>query len=137
MKILKFTTKSASFEYFWAGIWKYFHHIWDQRSCSCLLVNFVAKMKIPKPGTKNPLFGYFCAGLRSVFRTLLNIQDIVFFKISPQLKAVNYFTRCCVLDVWQDCEYTSGTFKKLLPYLKSTSLDFFSKSKISSKNGNP
>ena len=49
--------------YFWAGIWKYYCHIWNLHPRICLFVKFGAKIKIHKFGTKNALFGYFWTGV--------------------------------------------------------------------------
>ena len=59
--VLKFGTKSARFSYFGAGGTKYYCHIWSQHPRICLDVNFGAKIKILKFGTKDNWFGNFWA----------------------------------------------------------------------------
>ena len=55
----KFWTKNALFRYFWAGVWKSYCHIWNQRPWVTLIMTF--RKKKFRFGTKNPLFGYFWA----------------------------------------------------------------------------
>ena len=45
--------------YFWAGIWKYYCHIWNQCSRICLVAKFGAKIEILKFGTKMSDLGIF------------------------------------------------------------------------------
>ena len=61
MKIPKFGTKNALFEYFGARISKNYRHIWNQHPRIPLTAKFREKMEIPKFETKNDLFGYFWA----------------------------------------------------------------------------
>ena len=63
IKILKFGTKNALFGYFWARIWKWYCHIWNQHPRICLIAKFCKKTKTPKFGTKNALLGYFWAAI--------------------------------------------------------------------------
>ena len=43
-KILKSRTKNPLFGNLWAGIWKYYCHIWHQHPRICLIVNFGAEI---------------------------------------------------------------------------------------------
>ena len=69
-----FGTKNAFLGYFWTRIFfknvilsylfychfqKSFCHVWNQNLRICLNAKFREKMKMPKFGTKNVLFGYF------------------------------------------------------------------------------
>ena len=65
---LKFGTANVWFGYFWAWIWKYYCHIWNQHILLsylksapriCLIAKFRIKTKMPKFRTKNALFVYF------------------------------------------------------------------------------
>ena len=56
MKIAKFSTKSALFRYFWAGIFKKNIVIFEINTLKFVnLQNFARKTKIPEFGTKNAL----------------------------------------------------------------------------------
>ena len=60
MKIFKFGTKNALFGYFWAGIWKWYCHIWNQHPPICLTAKpRKKKKKKPKYGPKNDILGIF------------------------------------------------------------------------------
>ena len=49
--------------YFWAGIWKYYCHVSNQRPQIFHVAKFGAKIKIFKFRTKNALFGYLWAAI--------------------------------------------------------------------------
>ena len=59
INFLTFGTKNALFEYFSAGIWKWYCHISNQHPRIYLSATFCEKTKTPKFGIKNALFGYF------------------------------------------------------------------------------
>ena len=61
--------------YFWARILKIYCHIWNQHPRTCLIAKFREKMKMPKFGTKNALFGYLWDRI---------LKNFVIFKISTQ-----------------------------------------------------
>ena len=68
IKILKFGTKMPYVSIFdqkyliWVilgyNVKKYYCYIWNQHPQICLTARFCKKIKIPKFGTKNPIFGY-------------------------------------------------------------------------------
>ena len=70
--ILKFGTKNIWFEYFWAGSWKQYCHIWNQYSRIFLIEKFCEETKMPKFWTKNVLFGYFWAGISKQYCHIWN-----------------------------------------------------------------
>ena len=76
IKTLKFTTKNIWFVYFWAGIWKYFYHIWNQRPRVCLVAKFDAKIRILKFRTENAWFRYFWA--RNLTIVIFEISTLEF-----------------------------------------------------------
>ena len=59
MKMPNFGTENALFRYIWARILKNYFYIWNQHPRIWLN----AKMKIPKFGVKNALYGYFSTGI--------------------------------------------------------------------------
>ena len=61
MKIPKFGTKIALFDFFWSRILKNYCQIWNQHPRICQTVKFCEKIKMPKFGTKSTLFGHFGA----------------------------------------------------------------------------
>ena len=54
--------QNSLFKYFWAEIWNCYCHNWNKCPQVCLIATFGARIKMPKFGTKNALFGYFSYG---------------------------------------------------------------------------
>ena len=68
------------FSSFWAGIWKYYCHIWNQCPRIYIIAKIVAKIRILKLWTKNVLFGYFRAGIWKTYCHIWNQQPQIFLK---------------------------------------------------------
>ena len=60
----------------WAGLLKKYVHIWNQCPPICLISNFLVKMTMLKLGTKNALFGYFCAAFWNQYCHIWNLPKI-------------------------------------------------------------
>ena len=58
MKMSKFGSKSAFFEYFLDRILKNYYHIWNQHLGISVTTKFCEETKMLKIGTKNALYGY-------------------------------------------------------------------------------
>ena len=59
IKLPKFPTKNALFEYFWARASKNYCDVWNQHSQICLIGKFCEETKMPKFGTTNVFLGIF------------------------------------------------------------------------------
>ena len=102
--------------YFWAGIWKYYCHVSNQRPRIFLIPKFGAKIKILKFRTKNVLFEYFWAG------TWKNCCHI--WNQYPQICLVANYHEITKMHKFETKSALFGYFglefkKKLLSYLKS------------------
>ena len=116
--------------YFWAGIWKYYCHVSNQRPRIFLIPKFGAKIKILKFRTKNVLFEYFWAG------TWKNCCHI--WNQYPQICLVANYHEITKMHKFATKSALFGYFglefkKKLLSYLKSAPSNL-SICKISRKN---
>ena len=112
----KFVTKNARFAYFWAGIWKYYYHIWNQRPRICLVAKFGGKIKILKFGTKNAWFGYLWTGTWKQYCHIYNqhSQICLISKFREIMKMHKFGTNNALLGY-----FWAMHLKKLLSYLNS------------------
>ena len=76
--MLKFGSKNALLAYFWIGILKSYSRIGYQHHLKCLIAKFYRKTKKPKFGTKEALFGQFCARISNSI-LMFEINSLVFF----------------------------------------------------------
>ena len=92
-------TKNALFWCFWTRIFKKYCHIWNQHSQICLTGKFCKKeRKMPKFGTKNPIFAYFWAGILKTF-VIFEINTLRFLYLQKFTKKQKY------LNLWPKMPY--------------------------------
>ena len=120
-KMPKFGTKNALFGYFRAGIWKEYCHIWDQYLGICLIAKFCEKMKVPKFETKNVLFGHFGVRFLKMYCPIWNQHPRICqtAKLREEIKMSKFGTRNTLFGYSR-----ARILKKLLSYLKSSTLEF-------------
>ena len=109
--------------------WKRYCHIWNQHPQICLSAKFHEKIKIPKFGTKNTLFGYFWARILENFCHIWNkhFRICLIPKFREETKMLKFGTKNALYEYfWPKTPYL-GIFgqelkKKLMSYLKSAPL---------------
>ena len=95
--------------YFWAGIWKYYCHIWNLRPRICLVAKFGPKIKTLKFGTKSTWFGFFWARILKNYCHIWNQhpQICLFSKFHEKTKMPKFGTK----NAWFRYFWT-GTWKQ-------------------------
>ena len=129
-KMPKFRTKNAWLEYFWAGIWKQYSHIWNQLPRICLIPKFHEKTKMPKLGTKNALFGYFGARTLGNYCHISNHHLRIFLiaKFCEVTKILKFGTKNALFEYfWLKMPYLAflgKNFKKTIVIFEISTLKF-------------
>ena len=102
LKIQLSYLKSSNLSY-WTGILKNYCHIWNQHPWICLIAKFHEKIKIPKIGTKNALFGYFWAEIWRKYCHIWNQrrQICLIAKFSAKIKILKF-------GIKNACSFISG-----------------------------
>ena len=92
--------------YFWAGIWKYYCHIWNLRLRICIVAKFGPKIKTLKFGTKSTWFGFFWARILKLYCHIWNL-NLTNCKILKKTKMPKFGTK----NAWFGY-FSTGTWKQ-------------------------
>ena len=100
--------------YFWAGIWKHYSHILNQQPRICQNAKLHEKIKMPKFGTKNALFGYFWTDILKKYCHIWNqhLRICLIAKFCEETKMPKFGTKNIILGYfWPRMPYF-GVFEQ-------------------------